>query len=99
MELHGGGVREREGKRGAFAARRTDRAEEISVLIALIGRLARTRTAFGPLSHEAVFLTYARFVLEPDFDWRAPGNIGEMGAQRLREVFLYASTISAFWPG
>jgi hypothetical protein len=25
--------------------------------------LARTRTAFGPLSHEAVFLTDARFVL------------------------------------
>jgi len=71
-----------------LAARRTDRAEEIGILVALIGRLARARAALGPLPHEAVLLADASFILKPDFDRNAFRDIGEMGAQRLREVFL-----------
>jgi hypothetical protein len=58
------------------------------IVVAAIGRLARARTALGPLPHEAVLLADARLVLEPDFDWRVLRDIGEMGAQHLREVFL-----------
>jgi len=88
MKLHGGGVGEGQGERHALAARRTDRAEEIGVFVALIGRLAWARAALGPLPHETVLLANTRLVLEPDFDRSAFRNIGEMGVQRLREVFL-----------
>jgi len=40
------------------------------------------------LPHEAVLLADASFILKPDFDRNAFRDIGEMGAQRLREVFL-----------
>jgi hypothetical protein len=88
MKLHGGSVGEGQSERRALAARRTDRAEEIGILVALIGRLARARAALGPLPHEAVLLADASFILKPDFDRNAFRDIGEMGAQRLREVFL-----------
>ncbi len=42
MKLHGGGVGEGQGERRALTARRADRAEEIGVFVALIGRLARS---------------------------------------------------------
>jgi hypothetical protein len=40
------------------------------------------------LPHEAVLLPDPGFVLEPDLDWRPLGQIGQMRAQRAREVFL-----------
>jgi hypothetical protein len=55
-------------ERRAFAARRTDRAKEIGALVTLVGRLARSRSASSPLADEAVLLTDAGLVLEPDFD-------------------------------
>jgi len=88
MKLHGGGVGEGQGERRALAARRADRAEEIGVFVALIGRLAWPRAALGPLPNKAVLLADASFILKPDFDRSAFRDIGEMGAQRLREVFL-----------
>jgi hypothetical protein len=39
------------------APRRADRAEQISVVIALIGGLSRSGSAPGPLADEAVLLT------------------------------------------
>jgi hypothetical protein len=51
------------------------------------------------LPDNAVLLADARLVLKPDFHRNAGGDIGQMRLQRLRKVFLYASTISAFWPG
>jgi len=88
MKLHGGGVDEGQGERRALAARRADRAEEIGVFVAMIGRLAWPRAALGPLPNKAVLLADASFILKPDFDRSAFRNIGEMGVQRLREVFL-----------
>ena len=88
MQLHHLGVGVGERQRGAFALGRTDRAEEIGVLVALIGGLAWARSTTRPLAHEAVLLTNAGFVLEPDFDRRLQRKVGEVGVQRLRKVFL-----------
>lgn len=99
MQLHGEGVGERQGERRALAARRADRAEQIGVLVALIGGLARPCAAPGPLAHKPVLLADPGFILKPHLDSRSLRQIGKMGAQRAREIFLYAATISASWPG
>jgi hypothetical protein len=63
MEPHhvGVGIGQREGS--SDPAGWADRAEQIGVVIALIGRLARPRSAPGPLSDLAVFLADAGLVL------------------------------------
>ena len=99
VKLHGERVGKGKRERRARAARRADRAEQIGVLIALVGWLARPRSTPGPLTNEAIFLTDAGLVLEPYFHRRVARQIGKMGAQRAREVFLYASMISASCPG
>jgi hypothetical protein len=48
--------------------RRTDCTEEIGIIVTLVGRLARSRSTSSPLADEAVLLTDAGLVLEPDFD-------------------------------
>lgn len=88
MKLHGLGVDMRQGERRTGTARRADGAEEVGALIALVGRLAGTGAPSGPLTDDAVLLPDPRFVLEPDLDRRSLGQIGQMGAQRAREVFL-----------
>ena len=94
--LHGLGVgdRKREGRAGS--ARRTNRAEEIGVFVALVGGLAWSGSAPRPLANNAVLLADARFILEPDFDWLVGWYGFEMGVQRVFEVFLNASIISTF---
>ena len=99
MELHGLGVGEGQRKRSPDAARGTNGAEQIGALVALIGGLARPRSSPGPLTHEAVLLADAGFVLEPDLDRRRRRQTIEMSAQRGREVFLKASTIRSSWAG
>ena len=99
MKLHGLGVGEGQRKRGPNAAGRANGAEEIRALVALIGGLARPRSSPGPLTHEAVLLADAGFVLKPDLDRRRRRQAVEMGAQRAREVFLKASTIRSSWAG
>jgi hypothetical protein len=66
--LHGLGVGEGQRQRGADAARRADRAEQIGVLVALVGGLARPRAAPRPLPDQAVLLADPSLVLEPDLD-------------------------------
>jgi hypothetical protein len=80
MELHGLGVGERQRERRPDASGGTNSAEEIGAFVALIGRLTRPRSAPGPLTHEAVFLADAGFVLEPDLDRRRRRQAIEMGA-------------------
>jgi len=93
VELHhvSVGIRQREG--GADAAGRADRAEQIGVVIALVGGLPWPRSAPGPLPNLAVLLADAGLVLKPDFDRRGLGQAFEMSLQRAREVFLNVSTI------
>ena len=62
MELHRVGVGKRQGQRRALAFCRADCAKEIGALVALVGGL-RPRSSPRPLSHKAVLLADARFVL------------------------------------
>ena len=93
VELHhvSVGVGQHEGR--PDAAGRADRAEQIGVVIALVGGLYGPRSTPGPLADDAVLLADPGFVLEPDFDRRRLGDSIEMSLQRAREVFLNASTI------
>jgi len=88
MELHHFCVGIGKRQRRALAFGRTNCAEEIGVLIALVGRLTWTRSPPRPLPDEAVLLADARFVLEPDFDRRSRRKGGQMRLQRRLEVFL-----------
>ena len=83
----------RKRQRRADAAGRADGAEQIGVVIALVGGLPGPRSAPGPLPNLAIFLADAGFVLKPDFDRRRLWQTVEMGLQRARKVFLNASTI------
>ena len=93
MELHhvSVGVGQHEGR--PDAAGRADRAEQIGVVIALVGGLPWPRPASGPLPDKAVLLADTGLVLKPDFDWRRLRQSIEMSLQRVREFFLKASTI------
>jgi hypothetical protein len=99
MGLHGLGICEGHGERRADATRRTDGAEQIGAIIALVGWLARAGATPGPLPDDPVLLSDPGFVLEPDLDPFALGDVGEMRLQGRREVFLNASMVVAFWPG
>lgn len=99
MKLHGFGVGEGQRQPSSYATRRADGPEEVGRFIALVGRLLRSRAAPCPLPHDAILLADPGFVLEPDLDRLAFGQVGQVRAQRAREVFLYASTISPSWPG
>ena len=57
----------------AGAARRTDGAEEIEALIALVLGLAWPCALLGPEPHQAVLLAQAHLVLPPKLD-RRPGR-------------------------
>ena len=93
VKLHhvGVGIGKRQSR--SDAARRADRAEQIGVVVALVGGLSGPRSTPGPLADEAVLLADPGFVLEPDFDRRRLGDPFEMSLQRAREVFLNPSTI------
>lgn len=93
MGLHGVGVSEGHGERGADTASRADRPEQPGALVALIGGLARPGPAPGPLPDQTVLLADAGLVLEPEFNRLAPRQMGEMGLQRRREAFLKASIV------
>src|ERR1700674_2713394 len=54
--------------RDTSIAARTDRAEQIGVLVALILRLTRARALLGPLVGETVLLSDPHFILEPHLD-------------------------------
>ena len=93
VKLHhvGVGVGKRQGR--SDAPRWTDRAEQIGVVVALIGGLRWPRSAPGPLADEAVLLSNPGLVLEPYFHRRRLGDAFQMRVQRAREVFLNPSTI------
>ena len=99
VKLHHVGVRigQREGR--PDAAGWADRAEQIGVVIALVGGLPGPRSALGPLPNLAVLLADAGLVLKPDFDWRRLRQPFKMRLQGAREVFLNASTIRSSGAG
>jgi hypothetical protein len=99
VELHHVGVGIRQRQRRPDAASGADRAEQIGVVVALVGGLARPRSSPGPLPNLAVLLADAGFVLKPDFDRRRLRQAFEMSPQRERKVFLNASTIRSSCAG
>jgi hypothetical protein len=93
VKLHHVSVGVGQCQRRPDAPRWADRAEQIGVVVALVGGLPWPRSAPGPLPNLTVLLADASLVLEPDFNWRRLGQSFEMSLQRAREVFLNASTI------
>ena len=99
MQGHRLGIAGRHRQSRPGSTLRADGSEQIGVLIALIGRLARAIASPCPLINQAVLLANAGFVLEPDF-YRCVGReftgpLGDVG----REVFLKASNTHASCPG
>ena len=92
MKLHGLCVDVRQGERGAGAAGRTDGAEQVGALVALIGGLTRSRAAPCPLPDQAILLADPGFVLEPDFYVVAVDRLlARDGIQARGEAFLKSS--------
>ena len=86
MKLHHVGVGVGQRQRRSDAACRTDRAEQIGVVVTLVGGLPWPCSAPGPLADEAVLLADPGFILEPDFDGPRLWQSFEMGFQRAGEV-------------
>ena len=82
MKLHHVGVGMRKRQSRSDAADRTDRAEQIGVVIALVGGLPWPRPASGPLPDKAVLLADPGLVLKPDFDRRRLRQAVEMSPSR-----------------
>ena len=99
VQLHGTGVGIRQRERCAGSARRANSAEQIRILVALIGGLTGPRAAPGPLPDNTILLADAGLILKPDFDRFFLGNISKLRVQLASKVFLNASMISASWPG
>src|ERR1700722_12413993 len=86
MKLHCVGVCIGQYEGPPDAAGRADRAEQIGVVVALVGGLPWPRSPPGPLPNLAVLLADAGLVFKPDFDRRRLGQAVEMSLQRAREV-------------
>src|SRR5262245_15321765 len=71
MLPHGPTIGVRKGQRGTDVASRADGTEDIGILVALISGLAWAAATLGPLIDEAVLLSNARLVLEPDLNRRS----------------------------
>ncbi len=92
MHLHGWRVGPGQHESRALAVAGTDGAEEISILVALIGWQAGPRAGPGPQPGAAVLLAEPGLVLEPDLDRLVLGQMAYVGCERAREVFLNPSS-------
>jgi hypothetical protein len=99
VKLHHVGVGIGQRERGADPTGGANGAEQIGVVVALVGRLARSRSAPGPLPNLAVLLADPGLVFKPYLDGRRLRQPIEMSLQRAREIFLNASTIRSSCAG
>jgi len=99
VKLHHVGVGVGQGERGANAAGGADRAEQIGVVIALVGGLPWPRSTPSPLPNLPILLADPGLILKPYLDRRRLRQAFEMSFQRAREVFLNASTIRSSCAG
>ncbi len=100
VQVHRVGIAERQDKPCALAQCGADRSEDVGRYGALIIRCRWAGPALRPPARDPVFLTYARFVLEPDF-YRsalreACANLFQLGC---KAPFLNASnaSVSCVW--
>ena len=91
--MHGFSVGPGQHKSGAGAALWADGSEDISVFVTLIGRQARPCAFLGPNAGSSVLLSNPRFILKPQFNWFALGQIGYVRGEGSAEVFLNVSMI------
>lgn len=92
VQLHGVGVGLGQHEGGARAAQGTDGAEEIGVLVALVGGQARAASLLHPQPDAAVLLAEPGLVLEPNLNPLVLGQMAYVGCERAREVFLNPSS-------
>ena len=90
MQLHGMGVGKGQHESRTGASGRTDSAEQIGILVALVCRLAWPGSFPSPKAYLSVLLTNSGFVLEPDFYLRALCQMAYVRGERVGEVFLKA---------
>ncbi len=94
MFAHGFHVDRWHDHRGADAAGRTYRAEQISPGKPVITDRARAATTLGPNAGQTAVLANACFILEPDLDRLAAHPPGNRLAHQIAEVFVKASGAS-----
>jgi hypothetical protein len=87
VQVHRPGIGERQHQRGAGAAGRTGRAEEVGPLFAGVADHARQGAAPGPDSGEGALLADARLVLDPDLERLVAGLLRQRRRYRVAEVF------------
>ncbi len=92
MHLHGAGVGLGQHESGTGAAPGADGAEQIGVLVALVGRQARARAGLGPKPGSAVLLAEPGLILEPQLDRPVPGQMAYVRGEGAGEVFLNPSS-------
>lgn len=95
MQLHRFGVGPRQHESGAGAPLGTDGAEQVGILVSLVGRQTGACALLCPDAGSAVLLTKPCLILEPYFDRRALRQIGYVCRKRVGEVFLNASITRA----
>jgi hypothetical protein len=86
MQLHGFSIGPWQREDCAFAASRTDGAEEIHVLVALIGWLAGTGALLRPQADFAVLLSQSCFVLETNLDWHLYCQVSYVSLERVGKI-------------
>jgi hypothetical protein len=91
VQLHGMGVGIGKRQSGTSATGRADGAEQVGVLVALIGWLTRPCSPLCPLPNDAVLLANAGLVLPPDFNMLVARQVPGVCLQRAGEVFLYSA--------
>ena len=91
MQVHRLGIGLGQDKGGAGAARRTDRAEDVGPVIALIARRRRPGALFRPDVGQAALLADACFILPPELDRLAAGLGRDGVSDQCGKVFLCAS--------
>ena len=74
MGLHGPGIGLWHHHSRSLCAGRADRAEQIGVLITLVGGLTGPCPLESPLPDKTVLLSEARFILKPNLDRLSYGN-------------------------
>ena len=99
MGLHGLCVGPGQDERGTGASRRTDSAEEVEALIALVLGLTGSAAAARPLADQGVLLAQTHLVLPPQLDRRCGRQVAYGRCERAWEVFLKSSSTPAFWAG
>lgn len=86
VHLHGLGIGERHHQRSPLALCRTDRSEEIGVLVTLVGWEPRACPCLWPKPGTPILLAQPCLVLKPELDRRAFGQMAYMRGEDAIEV-------------